>query len=289
MKTMTKVVLSSAVLAGAAAAAHAQTVPVPDPSTDASELIFIVQNTNTGNTYDLVLNAGVTGPNGTAIGSNVLNAAQVASPGVAAVDGTSPGVIYGDAGFSVNLSGDTALQSFLSTAGSNFQWGVMGGAYVPNLSVANSSKVGNVLIATTGTASSVVTVAETTFVQTIPGDLSTDIEGLDNGTFDSYHGVTNGYPASAGTDNEDFNLYGQGVVQGSVGATSESLYGMTGNGTKNNQPLAYLLGTFTFNGSTLAFTGESTTVPIPAAGWLLGSGLLGLLGISRRRRDLTAA
>ena len=289
MKTMTKVVLSSAVLAGAAAAAHAQTVPVPDPSTDASELIFIVQSiggTNSGDTYDLVLNAGT----GTASNS-YLTSAQVNSPGVAAVDGTSAGVIYGDAGFSVSLAGDSALSTFISTAGgaSNVRWGVMGGAYIGGATNATLKKVGNVLIATTGTAGSIVSVGETGLLDTITVDLSTDIKGLNGGSFDAFDGVTNGFPASPGTDNQNFDLYGNGVVQGAAVGSTNSLYGITGNGTTANDGLAYLLGTFTFNGTTLSFTGEQSAVPIPAAGWLLGSGLLGLLGISRRRRDPVAA
>ena len=35
---------------------------------------------------------------------------------------------------------------------------------------------------------------------------------------------------------------------------------------------------------TSAYLGGSTPVPVPAAAWLLGSGLLGLLGFARRRR-----
>ncbi|MGI9320139.1 MAG: VPLPA-CTERM sorting domain-containing protein [Thiogranum sp.] len=34
-----------------------------------------------------------------------------------------------------------------------------------------------------------------------------------------------------------------------------------------------------------AFIGGGTPVPLPAAVWLFGSGLLGLFGIARRRRS----
>lgn len=38
-------------------------------------------------------------------------------------------------------------------------------------------------------------------------------------------------------------------------------------------------------GNTSAFFGGSTPVPLPAAAWLFGSGLLGLAGLARRRRS----
>ena len=39
-----------------------------------------------------------------------------------------------------------------------------------------------------------------------------------------------------------------------------------------------------FPGFHPAFSGSLTQVPIPAAAWLMGSGLLGLVGVARRRR-----
>ena len=39
-----------------------------------------------------------------------------------------------------------------------------------------------------------------------------------------------------------------------------------------------------FPGFHPAFTGNLTQVPVPAAVWLMGSGLLGLVGVARRRR-----
>ena len=44
-------------------------------------------------------------------------------------------------------------------------------------------------------------------------------------------------------------------------------------------------GSPSFPGFHPAFTGSLTKVPVPAAAWLFGSGLLGLVGVARRRRN----
>ena len=66
------------------------------------------------------------------------------------------------------------------------------------------------------------------------------------------------------------------------GAIGQSLglyqIGYYGSGTIS---IKDALGTFLFDGQTVAYTGAP--VPLPAGIWLLGSALLGLVGISRRR------
>jgi hypothetical protein len=49
---------------------------------------------------------------------------------------------------------------------------------------------------------------------------------------------------------------------------------------------SYILGSATLGADgTLTITGNSTApVPLPAAVWLFGSGLMGLVGVSRRRK-----
>ena len=288
MKTMTKVVLSSTVLAGTAVAAHAATTPVPLPSTGSTELIFVLQNNSLGTSYDLVLSqtVGTTG--------SYFNAADATNTTNGPVAGTTIGTTFGDANFSLNLSSDSALQTFISnatTAGNVLQWGIYNGTYNSTLPATREVR-GNTLVVTTGTSSTILPLAETAMAGTIPNDLKTDITGLNTGTFDSSSGVTPGYMTSSGTVNASFNLYGTGVAQAtgySAAGSSASLYGLTGNGGGSGQALAYLLGTVSFNGTTLAFTGETAAVPIPAAGWLLGSGILGLLGVARRKRDAVVA
>jgi hypothetical protein len=70
------------------------------------------------------------------------------------------------------------------------------------------------------------------------------------------------------------------------GAVSD-LFGVTGN-VVEGVVQSYLLGTVTFNNGTLTITGNGSAVPLPAAVWLLGSGLMALFGLSRRRAVTTA-
>ncbi len=44
----------------------------------------------------------------------------------------------------------------------------------------------------------------------------------------------------------------------------------------------------TYTGATLSSNGGVGTVPLPAAAWLMGGGLVGMLGMSRRRKSLMA-
>jgi hypothetical protein len=68
--------------------------------------------------------------------------------------------------------------------------------------------------------------------------------------------------------------------------TTVNLYGLTGNGN-TGAVQSYILGTASLgtNGTlTLAANSGGAPVPLPAAVWLFGSGLLGLVGVSRRRK-----
>jgi hypothetical protein len=68
--------------------------------------------------------------------------------------------------------------------------------------------------------------------------------------------------------------------------TTVNLFGLTGNGS-TGAVQSYILGTASLgtNGTlTLAGNTPPPPVPLPAAVWLFGSGLLGLVGVSRRRK-----
>jgi hypothetical protein len=85
------------------------------------------------------------------------------------------------------------------------------------------------------------------------------------------------------------NWYLTGGATGVSGlGTAWNLYGVTGTANPNtgvSGPVALsLLGTATLTANGVTFAPEATTtVPLPAAIWLLGSGLLGLAGVGRRK------
>jgi hypothetical protein len=65
---------------------------------------------------------------------------------------------------------------------------------------------------------------------------------------------------------------------------AQSLYGVTGDGTNSNagKLQIYLLGQLELT-STGTLENVPSPVPVPAALWLFGSGLLGLAGVGRRK------
>jgi hypothetical protein len=79
------------------------------------------------------------------------------------------------------------------------------------------------------------------------------------------------------------DLYGQGPDTAGVGLGQQmNLYALTGN-SGLGQAQSYVLGTNLTLSSTGSLSVGAAAVPLPAAVWLFGSGLLGLIGVGRRR------
>jgi hypothetical protein len=81
--------------------------------------------------------------------------------------------------------------------------------------------------------------------------------------------------------------FGAPFANSNLKGTSQSFYLLTGgNGAPIFKARDYLVGVFTMDAAgNLSFTSAGTgAVPLPAAVWLFGSGLLGLAGVGRRKR-----
>jgi hypothetical protein len=277
MKTKLTVAGAVASILLAGGAAHAAAIV---PNTGDGSLLFFVTDTKTNQTYTDVLTQDVNG-------YFSVTQATVPAPTNGIVN-----VLNGDTNFQVNLSSDSVLTAFLSAAGSDpLSYGIIGGAYSGSLG-ASQRPTGKVrLVATSQNQSSVLTNTEASIVNASPSGLNVDVNSLNlnlGGANSTNQGVFGTSTSAGGTT---LNLYGGGLdmtgLTGVAPGTAATLYGVTGNGTGTGATTAFSLGTalFSLANDTLTFTGNggNTPVPLPAAVWLLGSGLLGLAGVGRRR------
>jgi hypothetical protein len=277
MKTVTKLVMGAAALVATVGAAHA--TQTTNPSTGASNLVFFVNDTTQGTTYSIVLTGeGV----GSATNSLFTNADALSSSTQGSLN-----TLNGDASFSIGLAGNTALQSFISgatTAGDTLQWGVIGAAYAGTTPLARETAGAVQVVTTAIDSTSLVSEGESSIDGAVPADLNTDVKNVSSKTPDAFGGTTPGIFGTSASAGNVGTLYGTGGdVAGAAIGSSYGLYGLTTNGTSGHNAIAYDLGEVSFNGTTLSFTGNVLATPLPAAAWLFGSGLLGLLGIGRRR------
>jgi hypothetical protein len=286
MKTIVKLVLGTAVLA-AGVSAHAA---IPLPSTGSSDLLFFVVDQSLGQTYTEVLNTTV----GT--GSALFNSGDAIANANPANLGVANVTLTGKAGFTYNAAANTNLQNFISAnSADGLLWGVVGGVYTGS-TLQQRQPIGNTLGVTTSSNDfAVANATESNLYDTvIPSTgLTQDITVINRATLDTFGGTNKGVIGTGTGADPNLTFYGD-IATGegnAIGATGVNLYGISTTGVDNGFAYGFNLGTITFDGSTLSFAGNSgtPTVPLPAAAWLFGSGLLGLLGIGRRRNLKAAA
>jgi hypothetical protein len=284
MKTVAKLLMGATVLA---AAANANAALTTAPSTDSSNLLFFVSDLSTHTTYTTVLTQLV----GTGSGA-VFNSAQANTPGAVTGVVNNPGTTVGS--FSYNYAADAPLQTFLGS-GDTFEWGLIGGATTGTNPITLDTVGNSLAVLSSIDATSPVQVSEGGIDGGGQSGLASDVKVLNLKTLaaGSAFTKTGVFGTSFSHSTTNINFYGTGVDQAgaAIGTTAIGVYGLTGNGTGSGQALVFNLGTATFNGTLLQFTGASggSTVPLPAAAWLFGSGLLGLLGIGRRRDSAAVA
>jgi hypothetical protein len=270
MKTLVRFAVAGALLVGAQAA-FAQTAPA-----NASDLWLFVSDPAAGVTF-----AEDTGYS--------LSALLPTSGDTA---GTILGTNSASNAGSIDLAESSALATFISTYGaSNLEWGVLGtlqaGAQ-PN-KAGNNVAVGSAA-PTAGNLSSISQLVVAPNLEQTTAAFQSDVGALvsnytvggKNYTWNAAGSAVNLWGSTSGTDNGgSTDFYGAGIQQAGNGLGAVvSLYGITGNGTTGQTNSYDLTDALTLTAGGVL---EASPVPIPAAVWLFGSGLLGLIGVGRRR------
>jgi hypothetical protein len=263
--------LVKSAVAGALALGASQAFAVTAPNTNSNDLVLVIYNTTTGNAY--ALDTGIT-INSILPNSALVSGAQLSTAGLTGVNTT--------------FSASSTLATFLAAnPESGDGWTIEAGQFNGNgvsagctnglckaQGAAKAVFTSSVATANPGQATQVVLSGLIAFENGLQVD-----ESVGQLVFTGESGNVQ-YGAAGNSAPQKYGFWGQND-DGTPLGTTLSLFGFTGNnGTGNIE--SYLLGSVTvaLNGTT-TFTGN---VPVPPAVWLFGSGLLGLVGISRRRK-----
>ena len=266
MKTIVGIAVAAALSIGAA---HAS---ITGPGTGQGELIEWVVDTTTNHVYARGIGVDET---------TILPAASIIS------DSNAYGALQAPVSTGTTLptiTADSALTTFLAQNGGHdsFSFGILaagsatGGAtkQVPGASVVEFTSPLSVAASNLNVPSGTSIASLVTSVGATVNTLNSTLQGANSGDVSGQFS-----PGST-----EFALYSSNITLTSALGTDVNLYAITPN---NSKPLAgqlYTAGLVTMTADgTLEEVGNTSPVPLPAAVWLLGSGLLGLAGVGRRR------
>jgi hypothetical protein len=266
-----------------ALAANAATVSLTSPTAGTgSQLVFWVTDLGNNNTFADVLTQTV---------GNMFTPTGTGAAGVV-------NQYNGDANFSLNIGADASLVNFINaanTAGQTLTWGITAGSV-------SGTGPGSTIMIVTGSGANAGADSTTILKSSLANAIGTagwagDANNLNGQTTDgsAFNATLNGVIGTPGSKSgTNTTYYGAYPDQAGLALTASStLYAITNQSGQTNGT-SFGLGTASLVGSgaslLLEFTGNSNTaVPLPAAVWLFGSGLLGLVGVGRRRVTNTQA
>jgi hypothetical protein len=283
----TKTAIAAGVLASAALGTGVAQAAAVQPASGDGDLILFIQDTVTHVTY-----ARDTGIDINSLFSSASAISNAPAQGTLAL-------ITGLA--TQTVAADANLAAFLATAGSDpLQWAVEAGGWTATTG-AGRKPIGAARYLTTSSAPANITAVGQTNASggmvAFNGDV-TNLNSFGNlGATNSTNEILANGPIGDGiwgTANGNINSqswYGANIPTSGnpVNTTALTLFGITGNGSGTGGgsgfALAYNIGSVSLDAAgDLTFTGNpASAVPLPAAIWLLGSGLLGLAGVGRRR------
>jgi hypothetical protein len=195
------------------------------------------------------------------------------------------------------------LSAFLSShSSSSIEWTLEGGQY-NNPGFAGGSPTGSSNNNSVAPGSALAVFTSPALTSAFPavstastGAMENFLNGLQNdltsGGLTSLTGTETGTATEGvGSPQSKYGFFG-GADLAATGSTAIKLFGFTGNNVNGGQLQSYLLGSATLGtDGTLTINGNgggTAPVPLPAAVWLFGSGLMGLVGVSRRRKAAAA-
>ena len=273
-------------IAGALALGASGAYALGIPANNSSDLVLVIQNTATpANVY--VLDTGISL-------DSIMPTASLAAAG------STTSLSTAIAGINKTISASPTLQAFLSAnPAASDGWTIEGSQYsgsTPTASATNQNTkvVGAAkVVFSSGNNPSNIANATLANLQAIAngmqGDLTQPIDNLGLSPLMTATEASTGasYSATAATK---YTLFGLSDLQ-ALGTSAISLYGFTGNVATGAAPAgiqSYILGSVSLaTNGLLSIAGNGTApVPLPAAVWLFGSGLMGLVGVSRRRKTV---
>jgi hypothetical protein len=277
----------------ASTAAQAQSAP-PLPSSDASDLWLFVADPKANTTFALDTGISIASlmPQGSLAPSN-----PTGTPLAVLSTAISDANLINAAG--INATNDPKLAAYIAGAQGPLEWGLIGINYpTTGSSGTGYKKPGGEILIWDEPGAIQAGLAQTNFgsLQAPASAFNTDLTYLAQSYTAGNGGEVFNWSASTGTAGQVWgglpskdgsgstSMYGASTDQTAggtftIGAGAATLYGITGNQTLF-QPESYVLASVQL---TSAGTLEATPVPLPAAVWLFGSGLLGLVGVGRRR------
>lgn len=277
-------ILVKSAVAGALALGATGAFALGVPNQGSTDLVLVVENLTTQATYALDTNIPLSSvlPTGSLVSGAILNTSL--------------------AGITTTIDASPALQTFMAAnpaAGDGWtieggQWNGGAGGTATN---ANTKAPGAGLVVF---SSNIGTANNATLSNQKLTNLDTFLTGFQGSVGQSNGGLfpllsSTETTAAAWTSDQaevsattKYGMIGAPDINNADGSAYQ-LFGFTGNGGTNTLQ-SYILGTASLdvNGN-LTLTGNTTSaVPLPAAVWLFGSGLMGLVGVSRRRKIAVA-
>ncbi len=267
MNTILKVGAAGALALGAVAA-HAS---IASPSSGSSDAILFAEVVNSAGTAAVASYAGDTGVSINSV--------------IAGLSTTGTTYLGSDANlaklFAANAAGDT------------IQWAVLGGQYSGNATSSNFKTPGNAQFLTTTTGDSTSSLKNDTTGSLVKfaglnGDIGTiNSNGIVGNSIEGSNPATSGVWDVTNTSGTAYWDGGATSNSNALGGTQKLFYVTAGTPAGLTTRVAYTLeGTASLSANGLTLTGAGGSpppVPLPAAVWLLGSGLLGLTGVARRK------